>query len=709
MKKNISMLLLIICMVLQIQSIAQVKKPKATPATPQMPDIEKMLKELPADQQAMAKEMLGNATGKTTAIKKEVTPAPSSPIIQIKLAQPVKAPTQAQAKDRLLWYKGKKINDSMLITTQAMLVLYSPKRNMVIAQPLEEKDPFRSMVKNVSKEQKMTEDYVEAEAAKPNSWMNYPTIQRTVDHLALIDEQFNNAIKNTIDLPEVPFSSKATGQDKNVPPAKQEKIKPKIADSKNCADVNNNIKSGLIKQHESLKSLLNNPPDINVDAPPKESFGTAFRCDKSVQEKYTQDVKNWHENVIAYERLLLQSAMAPERTIQISGLDDNCADEISPGLSADIDKSMKLSLSRSDQKIKKLINTYGKDIFRQVPVIQLALGLERQKQLMGIDDPDEGIISKIAELFAGPEFENYMNEQIEKKNWDVILDLSAIMGRARQCQLMGAEGDAADRIDKLLNRAKQMNRFAITVDIDFNERYHDAEGEDVLKINGSIKTTEKVYVSLFPRGCDWILQQPPFDAKKGVPYIPMQVVSGLKSVKEDKNWTNYSYSGPKDMRMYFPIFSIDFTRTNAPDTAVLQILRYVNDLPAMPVAEAYTTDLTGYLNDVYMKPEETGANEQKVQDFGKDIMSKFSAITSTQNNTTTLEKLKFQNSMMMQRQEATKGMSEIFNTAKTVILFNAQNGSSTLIDGKVDTKHKNDNVEVIYGIFKLKVVHDPYP
>ena len=110
-----------------------------------------------------------------------------------------------------------------------------------------------------------------------------------------------------------------------------------------------------------------------------------------------------------------------------------------------------------------------------------------------------------------------------------------------------------------------------------------------------------------------------------------------------------------------------------------------------------------------MKPEETGANEQKAKDFGKDMMAKFSTITSTQNYTTTLEKLKFQHSMMMQKQEATRGVSEIINTSKVVILFNAQNGSSTLIDGKVDTKHKDDDVEVIYGIFKLKVVHDPYP
>ena len=62
---------------------------------------------------------------------------------------------------------------------------------------------------------------------------------------------------------------------------------------------------------------------------------------------------------------------------------------------------------------------------------------------------------------------------------------------------------------------------------------------------------------------------------------------------------------------------------------------------------------------------------------------------------------------MTQKQAAAREASELINTAQAVILFNAQNGSSTLIDVKMDTKHKTDELEVIYGIFKLKVVNDP--
>ena len=718
MKKSFSILLLLFCVLLQIQPMAQVKKPKATPAIPQMPDIEKMLKNLPADQQAMVKQMMGNTTAKTPPIKKE-TPAPASPIIQIKLAHPVKTPTEAEAKDRLLWYKGKKINDSMLITTRAMVVLYSANRNMVIAQPLEEIDPFRQMVKSVSEEQKKTDEFIETEAAKPNSWMNYPIIQRAVDQKAVIDEQFNNAIKNTIALPGQANTRPATGKDKSPPPSRQNKNKPATGDSKNCAAVDNNTKSLLIKQHEALKALLSNPPDMSVDAPPKESFDMVSFCDKSLQVKYYQDVENWKAKALAYEWLLIKNAQTPELTLKSSGLDHGCADEISPGLSDDMEKSMRLGWSRVEEKIKQLRTSYSKDLFRQMPVMLLALESKRQMQLVtGKADTEEGLFADIAQVMEGPEFENYMNEQIEKKNWEIVLSTVKILERLFMCGHLEANGDeVGKRYAKLLGKVIAMNRFSMTVDIEFNERYRDAGGEEVLKINGSIKTVDKFYVCLYSTTdcARWYFsktiipsRQQPGD-KSDASYIPMQVVGGLKSVKEDKKWVDYPYSGPNNMRMYFPWIQINYTRPDVPDSAVLQILRYEDDMPPMPVANAYTTDLTGYLNDVYMRPEITAGNEQKAMDFGKNIMGKFTSIISTQNTTTTLEKLKFQHSMMMQKQEAAKGFSDLIYTAYTVIPFKAQNSAATLIDGKVDTKHKNDNVEVVYGIFKLKVVNEPDP
>ncbi|MFZ1799328.1 MAG: hypothetical protein WAU24_05635, partial [Chitinophagaceae bacterium] len=50
---------------LSLQMMAQVKKPDTQPATPPMPDIEKMLKDLPPDQQAVVKDIISKQTSVT--------------------------------------------------------------------------------------------------------------------------------------------------------------------------------------------------------------------------------------------------------------------------------------------------------------------------------------------------------------------------------------------------------------------------------------------------------------------------------------------------------------------------------------------------------------------------------------------------------------------------------------------------------------------
>jgi hypothetical protein len=50
------------------------------------------------------------------------TPGSISSIVSIPYKGDITPPLPAQAKDHLLWYKGKKINDSILITPDAKLV-----------------------------------------------------------------------------------------------------------------------------------------------------------------------------------------------------------------------------------------------------------------------------------------------------------------------------------------------------------------------------------------------------------------------------------------------------------------------------------------------------------------------------------------------------------------------------------------------------------
>lgn len=684
------------CLAMHKQTAAQVKKPAAKTTVPSVPDIEKMLKDLPADQRAMAKQMMSNISG-SAGTKKEalVKPAPS-PIVPILLKQPLQIPTESQAKDRLLWYKGKKMNDSIIVTAKGMVVLYSNKQNRVVAQPLQKTDPFSKIVQKIPDEAKMTDDYIEAEAAKKNSYMNYPLVQLTVDNFKMIDELVNDAIKNTVDLPELSFG-------------KQVVQKSKGGD----ADGDNTPETYIIEMHSMLKQLLSNQPPLSFDAPPsQDNFSLAGQCDDNAQKQYATESKKWQEKFTEYEYNLFTKTISIERAMQLAGIDENRAEEISPGIKAEMQKSYTLFYARLDEKIKQLIKLYGKDIFRQFDVIRMALQYERQKQLLGQVDNGTNLAEEALRLMEGPEFENYINEQIEKKNWDVVLNLPVILGRERTLQLLGANNAATERLQQLLLKTDKLNRFALTVDIDFEVEYLD-DGKPSVKASGEIKTAGKIYVRLARSACKWTLQQTGVDygTKQEAQYIPLLVQAGIKKIKDDKdNWKEFAYSGPKDMLVFFPVFSIDFSEPGEEDSVAIEPARYLpsQSLDAGDVIEnSYKTDLLGFLNSVFVNTSKIEDNAGKLMGVINEMQNNLSAITKGPEGNTTLDMLKYKYTAAQQTQGAMKKTGSAFLESSLAVVVNAKNGSAVLIDDSVDTKHMDGDIHVSKGIIKIKVVNEP--
>jgi hypothetical protein len=231
--------------------------------------------------------------------------------------------------------------------------------------------------------------------------------------------------------------------------------------------------------------------------------------------------------------------MAIQQSMQIAGIEP----DPTSSLASDLKEAHKVAFARLDEKIKLLSEKYSKDIFMQDCVITTSLKHERSKQLFGIESSD--IKMPYSDQLLGPEFENYMNEKIAKKNWDVVFNLSLTLGRSRQAQLFGLN-EAAIKFDELLQRILKLNHFALTADVDFNIQFTDGEGKLAIKAFGKIETTDKVYVSMSRTrdGCKWTLQlyEPDFaTAKVTEYYIPMHFTAGVKSVKDDKgNWIDYN-------------------------------------------------------------------------------------------------------------------------------------------------------------------------
>jgi hypothetical protein len=652
---------------------------------PTQAEIDKMMKDAQSMLAKFEKQAKDSSSFKKVP-KKYVPVQPASTVVIIPLNQPLQIPTTAQAKDRLLWYKGKKMNDSMIVTTKGMLVLYKKKQDKIIAQPLEKEDSFRIMVKNLSRTAKMTNDYVVRELAKKNSFMNYPLVQMTVDEFKMIDDRMNDIVKNTIDLPKV-----------NLTVAQKSKGGDGESDLEMMEDLN--------QMHQQLKQLLANKPSLNFDPPPKKDFSLTYLCDTNARHRYIEELKKWDESFLGYEKELVRKDMQIERSIQLLGMNPDA----DASLRADLDEGLNVAFSRWDEKIKLLTAQYSKDIFRQECVVTAILANERQKQLMGWSS--ELTLLDI-DFFFGPEFENYINEQIGKKNWDVILNISLFLGRERQAQLLG-NSEADERLHNLLQRVLKLNRFALTADIDFNVQYADADGELAIKANGKLETTDKVYVSMYVNrsGCKWTLQlyTPDFaNARETDYYIPMKVTGGIKSIKEDKEWKDYSYSGPTDMLLHFPVFSMDFSAGSEQDSATLEPLRYLPDADLTNhIMKAYKADLLGFMIHVFIVIADQPGKATNMLDVANAMIGKFANVTAPPASDAPLEDFKNRYLLMQQKQEAEQQTAAAAFKPKTIVLFNAANNSAVLIDQSIDTKHTEEGIELTKGIIKIKVVHDP--
>jgi hypothetical protein len=466
--------------------------------------------------------------------------------------------------------------------------------------------------------------------------------------------------------------------------------------------------------HKHLKELLQHPPEMIITAPPKKDFSLAYFCDSTAQKRYKKERQQWQEEFLAYETELMRTSLAIQRYIQLTGtISISKGEPGSPTLVEDLQTAMENSIGRTDEKVKKLTGQNGKNIFMQDCVLTSILSSERQKQLLGMEGENEAT-SIVVDLLESSEFEQYMTEQIAAKNYDVIFNFSVTLGRNRQTQLLAASS-VSERLNALFLEIMQLNRFALTADVDFNMQYNDSEDKPMLKASSKISSKNKVYVSLARAGCKWTLNLSDTDyenAKESQYYIPMVVKEGIKMVKkEEDKWISYSYTGPKEMLMHFPVFKIDFGDHTHQDTAIVQVLRYEPALSlagyANNVSQSYTIDLLGYLSHVFISASKAEAAQDGWMNLANEMVKKFSSVTNFSAGNTALEQLKTKYLRMQQKLDFEKTISDASLLPKTIIFFNAFNQSTVLIDNETNTAHKDKEVEVTKGLIKLKVVHEP--
>lgn len=681
------------------------------------PEEAKMLKTQLDAMKSMMQMLEPTPSKKTTSTKESIPTAKVpvkqaiiSPIVPVTLTQPVAAPTPQQAKDRLLWYRGKKVNDSTLVTSLGMVVQLSKSRNIVKLRPEVKTDPFAKIVQEVEKNEQRKEELIVKIEGLQNGFLYYPELVKALKEYDRLAKDFGAAVKNTIDLPPLPdFSATGYVQPAGHGPNAGDFLFDFLAEE----DVLKNISGYMNQKLERAKKMFSElPPVGEFPPPPPHYLGMCFSCDPETEKKIKEQDSIWTKQYQGRESEIFMLILEVERAQELRNaklVTDTTNYFRTIGIPL---------MTRMKEKNKLLQSRYGNDIRYKQIVSQTVLGLERQAQLLGSEQADSGVVFDVADGMDDL-YLTYFDEQAQAKNHDFVLNMSSHLGMARQAALLGVDiNDDNSLFSKLLEKYKSYNRFGLTAEIDFIYEKRSDDNELEFKTTGKLETTVKQFIMFYPDLCSFKVQPYNKDLQKvelSDMSLPFTVTSGAKTYLDENNeLVTVQYSGPQEYPLAFPDFKIEFCNNSIPDTAFF--LTFTGNEEAAIMVQAglsnlnskYTTDLISYANFVFLGDEEVEQNETDLENLGMDMMKNIVGFQTQKPDATVLGRMKQAYDGKTKMDNMRKSMQGMMTSKKSQFLFTANNKSTVLVDKYNDSKRQlEEGVNLIRGMMHLRIVHQP--
>lgn len=665
-------------------------------------DIPELEKELAATKKMLAafEKMAGMPSTPPAAptVFALVKQAPKSPTVHIKLSQPVKAPSPDQATDQFFGHKGRKINDSTLITSKGLLVQIQHSQNRLVCQADSKNDPFKHIIEELEKSEQRKDELIDYFIKMQNGTLYYPQLEFSLKIFDDLEQRYKAGVSNSIDIPDLGISNSNSNLLEDMPGRG-----PDIGNFYN-AEVSDKIEEikAMIKAAEKRADELEAqlPPWDQFPPPPRKQNEICFTCDPKILRKEFVEDSIWRDKFQGKEEEIMRLRLGIERQKQLLGIDDEMA-------------NVGAMMGRMGKKTKLLEDKYGDKPEYAKTVIPIILGVERQKELLGAADQEE--VSPTFAKLIGFDYPKYLKEQMGLKNYNFVANIAQHIGFERQIQLLSANDEDNDQ-ESTIEMAMEFNRFALTLDLDFIYEQVDHDDKLELRATGSISTKDKVYVRLYPDKCSWriiLLGADYNNASEQRAAIPLQVKSGEKTVRDkDDNLVTFPYTGLKDLVAYFPEFKIDLCDLSKKDSAFMMPVnlpygytpKLGNDLN-----KSYKEEMVGMANHMFVDLNKMEGNESEAMDLAADIVATLSEsnITDPTGNPK-LDKMQREYNIKVKQDAHKQDLSQLALTKKSVFLFNANNGSTVFIDQTNDTKHDIDEyTKLVKGQIHLRVVHDP--
>ena len=586
--------------------------------------------------------------------------------------------------DHLLWYKGKKIKNNVLLTERGDTVFYQPSKGTIrVATKRGSKNAFDEMQAELNKTpQRIQQTLSKIAAAVPKSLSPYfsAPVKQAFNS---IQEEYKDVLSNTIQLPDWNLVEKEMIQVTGHGPSMG--YKEYIDIEKLLAEFIEKVK----KYGEKIKA----EKLTEVPVPPRRDIGYCYTCDTiKSSDRIEYDLfieKLWGEDDDMH-RLI----MGAYRQAQLLG-----DVELDTRLRAAIEPVEKLIISRKMQRLRMLIDKYLDDPYYNYTVIQLVMGMERQRQLMGIAEQEEDFLFPTL-MRTFDVYESFYIKAKEEYNYQIMLDIRSMLSIERTIQLMGLK-----RKISFLDLYLSFNHFKMSINV--SEKMGTGEVYIISQIRG-----DNYFAAVPDTNCKlkWILLGPDKDDMK----FNLESVDYVAPIPP-------RYMGTKDWYSDKPIMKLDFC-DDADTVEAAQFypvgMKEKWNYPAplgiqyYPVISSTITACFINKERVYQK-EAQWNNSENVEALKAQMMAEYEKFKKNSKGLLGKDPANMNQEEMMKMAKAmtaTDKISDLIQAPSVINFFiktTAANKNKTVFKEMLNGKELfPDNAAIQYAYFHIQLEHD---
>lgn len=675
------------------KKIADAKKNKEDPES-----ISRMEKQLQSVKQMVSMlektDISGNKPSGTLSASKNDEPAYISPFTPINLKQPVAIPTWEQAKDKLLWYRGRRIDANTLISPSGLVVRYNRQTNILTFQPGEPDTIYYGLVNTLGQVKQLKLDYSKRMENMMNSFFMFPLIEESYKEYDLFKTRFYQLAKNNVQLP-------------------QQTVFPRLE----------------IDIRKLLNDMLNLPSVITIP-PPKRPNDLCLCVDVAKRTKYENELANWGKDFFEEEKKIIWDLQKIIAHIDFNKRNNYYLPPNSLIIEENYAHYFTKFFDRMKTKLTELANQYeqGDVLIEDGLVLSFITFLTYMTELDVKNSPTfrttaapvYTILAKIQMLVPSDIFERYIEQQKSLKNFNAVFDYGLYTSHEMNKKMVSLNTNVNnDLYDKWMDGLKKFNRFSLTIDFDFDYQQVDKNDKAKMVANGVLESDGHIYVSLGRRNCQWELYLTDVKHSKQNTAeadfkIPMKIINGTKDYIDDDK-PQLTYTGPTHMKLIFPTFKINFCGDES--VAMMDLLSYLpSDLQKHSrdrASDVYTIDMLAYASKMFSGAKKTEVDVNKLISTSVDMINLQSSQLPQPTGDPAFDRLKMDYLMNKKKHDLQFSLSQTTHTGKTVIkLTKNSSHPAVLFDLTVDLADPNDEdrkigIMLIHGNVKLRLLHVP--